>query len=242
MKMNMGNPASTADVAGAGAAQCVSVDLVDAFLRQLSHDVRNDLNAMHLLISYAEDLGAGENAGAALEQLHGAVRYGSQRMVRVSKAFQIPTPDRIAYPVDLLFEDLRDRLSVEHPELSGRLQWAFSGSPCHALLDPVLALEVMTELLQNAAAFSPPDEPVRVEAEGGGEGAFWRIEQVAPLPPKGMQEWGMRPLESSRRAHYGLGLFRARRVLGALGAGLTFEHDSGRGVLLSEVYFPGLGG
>ncbi len=242
MKLDMGNPASTAGVNAAGVAGGVSVELVDAFLRQLSHDVRNDLNAMDLLISYAEDLGAGEKAGAALEQLHGAVRYGSQRMVRISKAFQIPMPDRIPYPVDLLFEDLRDRLSVERPELSGRLRWVFSGEPCLALLDPVLVLEAMTELLQNAAAFSAPEEPVHVAAQGDGDGAFWRVEQSAPLPVKGMQQWGLRPLESSRRAHYGLGLFRVRRILQALGARLTYSHDLERGVLRSEVFFPGTGG
>ena len=242
MKFDMGNSASTAGVNTATAAGGVSVERVDAFLRQLSHDVRNDLNAMDLLISYAEDLGAGEKAGAALEQLHGAVRYGSQRMVRISKAFQIPVPERIPYPVDLLFEDLRDRLSVERPELSGRLQWVFSGEPCSALVDPVLVLEAMTELLQNAAAFSAPEEAVRVAVEGDGDGAFWRIEQSAPLPPKGMSHWGLRPLESSRRAHYGLGLFRVRRILQALGASLTFSHELERGVLRSEVFFPGTGG
>jgi signal transduction histidine kinase len=242
MNIDMGNPASTVGVSATNAAGGVSVELVDAFLRQLSHDVRNDLNAMDLLISYAEDLGAGEKAGSALEQLHGAVRYGSQRMVRISKAFQIPTPDRIPYPVDLLFEDLRDRLSVERPERSHRLRWVFSGDPCLALLDPVLVLEAMTELLQNAAAFSASEEPVHVAAQGDGDGAFWRIEQSAPLPLKGMPQWGMRPLESSRRAHYGLGLYRVRRILQSLGAKLNFSHDLERGVLLSEVFFPGTAG
>jgi signal transduction histidine kinase len=242
MNIDMGNPASTVGVSATNAAGGVSVELVDAFLRQLSHDVRNDLNAMDLLISYAEDLGAGEKAASALEQLHGAVRYGSQRMVRISKAFQIPTPDRIPYPVDLLFEDLRDRLSVERPELSHRLRWVFSGDPCLALLDPVLVLEAMTELLQNAAAFSASEEPVHVAAQGDGDGAFWRIEQSAPLPLKGMPQWGMRPLESSRRAHYGLGLYRVRRILQSLGAKLNFSHDLERGVLLSEVFFPGTAG
>ncbi len=237
----MGNQASAAVVAGAAHAAVVSVDLIDAFLRQLSHDVRNDLNAMDLLISYAEDLGAGEKAGDVLEQLHGAIRYGSQRMVRISRAFQVPAPDCIPYPLDLLFEDLRDRLSVEHPEFSGRLRWAYSGKSCRALLDPVLALEAMTELLQNAAAFSPQDAAVEVTAFGDGVRAFWCIHQSSILAPKGMQEWGRRPLESSRRAHYGLGLFRVRRVLEALGATLEFTQDKERGVLRTEVCFPGVG-
>jgi signal transduction histidine kinase len=241
MEVIMGSQASAVGVVGLADAGAVSVELVDAFLRQLSHDVRNDLNAMDLLISYAEDLGAGEKATDVLEQLHGAIRFGSQRMVRISRAFQVPVPDRIPYPLDLLFEDLRDRLSVEHPQFSGRLRWAYSGESCRALLDPVLALEAMTELLQNAAAFSPQDATVEVTAFGDRERAFWCIQQSAPLPPKGMPQWGRRPLESSRRAHYGLGLFRVRRVLEAQGAKLEFTHERERGVLRTEVCFPGVG-
>jgi K+-sensing histidine kinase KdpD len=108
-------------------------------------------------------------------------------------------------------------------------------------LDPVLALEAMTELLQNAAAFSPQDATVEVTAFGDRERAFWCIQQSAPLPPKGMPQWGRRPLESSRRAHYGLGLFRVRRVLEAQGAKLEFTHERERGVLRTEVCFPGVG-
>jgi signal transduction histidine kinase len=239
MRVEIGDRASAAD---AREAAGVSLELVDAFLRQLSHDVRNDLNAMDLLISYAEDLGAGEKAGAALEQLHGAIRYGSQRMVRISKAFQIPAPDSIPYPMDLLFEDLRDRLSVERPELSNRLQWLYSSGPCSALVDPALFLEAMTELMQNAAAFSAQESPVHVEARGDSGGVFWTIGQNAPNSFDGMQEWGLRPLESSRRAHYGLGLFRARRILSALEASLDFVHDLEGGVLLTEVFFPAVKG
>jgi signal transduction histidine kinase len=239
MRFEIGDVASAADVTEAAG---VSLDLVDAFMRQLSHDVRNDLNAMDLLISYAEDLGAGEKAGSALEQLHGAVRYGCQRMVRISKAFQLPVPDSIPYPMDLLFEDLRDRLSVEMPELSSRLRWVYSSGPCSALVDPALFLEAMTELMQNAAAFSAQESPVHVEARGDSGGVFWTIGQSAPLPFDGMQKWGLRPLESSRRAHYGLGLFRARRILSALDASLDFVHDLEDGVLRTEVSFPALKG
>lgn len=241
MKTDTGDQTSAVGVVGLAASGGVSIELVDTFLRQLSHDVRNDLNAMDLLISYAEDLGAGEKARDALEQLHGAIRYGAQRMVRISRAFQRPVPESIPYPVDLLFEDLRDRLSVERPELSGRLHWVYVGKPCRALLDPVLALEAMTELLQNAAAFSPQDAPVQVAAQGDAGGAFWRIEQSAPEPLKGMRQWGMRPLESSRRSHYGLGLFRARQIVDALGATLAFTHDPERRLLRTEVCFPGTG-
>ena len=80
----------------------IAVERLEAFLRQLSHDVRNDLNAMDLLTSYVEDLQPEGSVREALAQLHDSVRYGSHRMQRLSKAVQVCDPDSIPYPSDLL--------------------------------------------------------------------------------------------------------------------------------------------
>ncbi len=219
--------------------QGIALHRVEGFLRQLAHDVRNDLNAMDLLISYAEDLGVGGAAAQTLDQLHGAVRYGAARMQRLARAFQVPVPECIPYPVDLLFEDLRDRIGLERPELAARLQWKFTGEASRPAVDPVLVLEALTELLENAAAFSPAEEPVLVLASAREGGGLWQVRQHCMEPPRDPAQWGVRPLESSRRAHYGLGLFRVRRILRAHGASLGFEHEVVPGILTAEVYFPG---
>lgn len=238
MRLETGKEAPGAGAGCGEGAQEVPLHRVEMFLRQLAHDVRNDLNAMDLLISYAEDAGASALAAQTLDQLHGAVRYGSKRIQRLARAFQSPVPDCIPYPVDLLFEDLRDRIGMERPELAARLRWQFEGRSARPALDPVLVLEALTELLENAAAFSPAEETVLVRAcahEGGG---LWQVSQHCMTPPRDPSQWGVRPLESARRAHYGLGLFRVRRILRVHGARLDFVHDPVAGVLRTEVFFP----
>ena len=239
MNSSTGYAASVVDVGLDGAAEAVSLSLLESFLRQLSHDVRNDLNAMELLISCVEDEGAEVDVRNALTQLHEAVRYGARRMLRVSRAVQLPDKDCVAYPVDLLAEDLRDRLKVERPELAARIEWIFPGQRTVIQVDATLVLEALTELLDNAASFATGAHKVVTRVEPGEGNIRWSIEQHATEEPLNVQQWGRRPLMTSRRGHYGLGLFRVRRILQVHGAVLSYRFDGNISKLVTEVVFPG---
>ena len=218
-------------------AESISVARLEFFLRQLSHDVRNDLNAMELLISYVECEESGGDVANALKQLHDAVRYGAKRMLRVSKAVQEPDLDTIPYPADILHEDLRERLLLERPELAQRIAWERCSVKACMIVDAGLILEAFTELLENAAAFSDVLQAVRIDVEMSGEMVRWRITQNALERPENMGQWGKIPLVSARRSHYGLGLFRVRRILRAHRAFLNFEYHAQNKELVSEVVF-----
>lgn len=234
-----GYAASGVEVAIDSGGEAVPLSRLESFLRQLSHDVRNDLNAMELLISYVEDENSGGDIRNALTQLHDAVRYGARRMLRVSKAVQCPDLDCVAYPADLLAEDLRDRLRVERPELSARIEWMNEGQRAVVQIDATLVLEVLTELLENAAGFSSSESRILMRVEPVDGGVLWSVEQQSSEPPANPNQWGLRPLVSTRRGHYGLGLFRVRRILQAHGASLSYSHDAGRSKLVTEVLFSG---
>jgi K+-sensing histidine kinase KdpD len=218
-------------------SEMISVGLLESFLRQLSHDVRNDLNAMELLVSYVECEESGGDVGNALSQLHDAVRYGARRMLRVSRAVQFPDVDSIPYPVDILLEDLRARLLLERKELAARIAWVPCSSNAVMQVDATLALEAFTELLDNAAAFSPPEFPVELRVESTEGGVRWNISQHAGECPANLEQWGRLPLVSTRRSHYGLGLFRVRRILQAHRSLLSFCYDAADQKIVAEVFF-----
>jgi signal transduction histidine kinase len=221
----------------AAGTECISVQHLESFLRQLSHDVRNDLNAMELLVSYVEGEGAGGDSQNAIRQLHEAVRYGARRMVRVSKAVQFPDLEHIPYPADILQEDLKARLLAERPDLAVRVVWEPCSTQAVALLDAGLVMEALTELLDNAVAFSVGDAPVHIGVEACEVGIRWRIFQHAPECPANFEQWGRLPLVSTRRSHYGLGLFGVRRILRAHRALLGFLYDVEGQRLVTEVVF-----
>ena len=237
--MNLSMPQAAQECGGIAEAdtESISVQLLESFLRQLSHDVRNDLNAMELLVSYVEYEKSDGDVGNALKQLHDAIRYGARRMLRVSRAVQFPDVDHIPYPADILQEDLKERLLLERPELAARVEWEQCGSNDVALVDASLVLESLTELLENAAAFSAGEVPVHIKVESCGGGVKWSISQHAAECPANLDQWGRLPLVSTRRSHYGLGLFRVRRILQAHRASLVFRYDAAALKLVTEVVF-----
>jgi len=223
---------------GAAEEAVVAVERLEAFLRQLSHDVRNDLNAMDLLTSYVEDLQPIGSVREALGQLHDSVRYGSKRMLRLSRFVQKCESECIPYPSDLLFEDFRSRFKREKPLVFPRTVWERRGARIVVPLDPELVMEALVELLDNALGFSPADSTVQVELETQSDGVLWRFTQSSTSCASGIESWGKRPLESSRPPHYGIGLFRARRIIAAHRGWLRFDKEKVAAALLSEVFFP----
>lgn len=237
MNRTMGQASPCVGAGREGYAESISVELLESFLRQLSHDVRNDLNAMELLISYVECEKSGGDVGNALSQLHDAVRYGARRMLRVSRAVQVPDLEYIPYPADILYEDLKDRVALERPQLAARIVWSRCDIKTVAPVDATLVLEALTELLENAAAFSSCESPVQVQVEECEGGVRWQILQHALESPSNLEQWGLLPLVSTRRSHYGLGLFRVRRIIRAHQATLSFHYDAGGKKLATEVVF-----
>lgn len=217
--------------------ETIPVQLLESFLRQLSHDVRNDLNAMELLVSYVEYEKSGGDVGNALKQLHDAVRYGARRMLRVSRAVQFPDVEYIPYPVDIFLEDLKERVETERPEMVVRLVWERCESRDVAMVDAGLVLEAFLELLDNATAFSSCETLVHVKVESCDSGVKWSISQHAPECPPGHEGWGRLPLVSTRRSRYGLGLFWVRRVLKAHRASLAFVYHAAEQRLVTEIVF-----
>ena len=233
VRTQIGSEADTVSETG----ESIAVERLEAFLRQLSHDVRNDLNAMDLLTSYVEDLQPLGSVRDALAQLHDSVRYGSQRMQRLSRAMQVCEPEWIPYPSDLLFEDFRARFKLDRPESFARTSWERLGERVVLPVDPVLVMEALLELLDNALGFSPLGALVRVSVETQEDGALWRIEQVADKCHTDISQWGRRPLESTRSPRYGLGLYRVRRIVEAHNANLNFFPHADGGLLVTEVFF-----
>jgi K+-sensing histidine kinase KdpD len=213
------------------------------FLRLLAHDVRNDLNAVDLLTAYIRDIAAEPGVRGELDQLRTAIRYGSERMQRLSRAFQNPEPDKFPIPVRVLVENFQMNLAQASPQGFERIRWREIPEEGVLSVDATLLEEVLNELVENALAFSAEDAGLEFGVEVAGCGVCFVVEQPAGHALCGdAKEWGRQPFVSTRRGHYGLGLYRARRLVEALGAGLEFVGEPQRGVLQSRVEFLPEGG
>lgn len=234
-------PVGLAEMESSG-VEAVPFTRMAEFLRLLAHDVRNDLNAVDLLTAYIRDMAEEPGVRGELDQLRTAIRYGSERMQRLARAFQTPDPEKFPIPVGVLVEDVRARVERMHPEVFSRVEW--EGIPGERVLSVDVGLmgEAFCELIENAASFAADGAAVvfRVDFPGPGGVHFVLEQRLAEtlVHMSGECElWGRKPFVSARRGHYGLGLFRVRRVLEAHGTGVRFVPDRQRGVLETRVEF-----
>jgi signal transduction histidine kinase len=214
----------------------VALRSVEGFVRLLTHDVRNDLNALDLMAAYLAELAPPGEILAELAKMREVVRSSVARLRKVSVRVQEPECEWMEGSLRMLNEALLGRVRTELPSAFERLRVKGGGGEGRVKLDMQWAVEALLELVANAATFSVPGTELVVRLVGD---CGWELQQVGGGDslrgdPKA---WGSVAFESSRRGGYGLGLFSTRRLLSAMGAVLSFDREGPDGVLRTRVDF-----
>lgn len=211
---------------------------IAAFVRQVTHDVRNNLNSLDLQAAYATELITDPEAAAEVKRLRAIIQTSARQLQALSANFQSNTPHLISYQASILIEDLRDRLAKTFPETAGDVTWQVELGDEQVEVDVEMFFGALAELFRNAFQFRGNDGKIAAYV-GIDEGQFEvEICETKPAPPTPPEHWGEEPFVSSRRSGYGLGLFRVRRSVSAHRGSLSFSYDSSRTVLKSRVALP----
>jgi len=210
-----------------------------AFAGQVSHDLRNPLTALSMsLRMIVEQLAAAEVDADEITWLVGRALRGADRMQSLMDALlAYARVDAELLRVDV---DLSAVMVAVEDDLATALAGATLtlGSMPTVVGDPVQLRVVLQNLIANAAKFTRPGEPARVEVTGrrvpGDRGpSGWRIEVVdhGVGVPAHQRE---RVFEPFTRLHAkvpgsGIGLATVRRVIDAHGGrlGLAETPDGG---------------
>ena len=134
------------------------------FIRQLSHDLRNDLNAIELQSAYIAELEKNEELQGEIKRLREMVSGLASTLRRLSRDVEEVKPNLISYRATDFMEDLRRKIDDDFPKQNTDITWEIQ--PGHAMLnvDPQLLQEVFTELfamlsgmiVANAGFWRPP--------------------------------------------------------------------------------------
>ena len=217
--------------------------LKTSLLRAVSHDLRTPLTAMRLEIESLDRHLAGDREGSAivhglsLEQARLARRIDNLlSLARLEAGVARPHPEPV--PAASLVRAARESLALI---LAGRPVALAVDADCPELwADPALALEVLVNLLENAARAAPPEEPLELTAGGDPDSpGNVRIEvrDRGPGLPPGVR----RLLESPRELRAagdsgdtvagGLGLQIAHGLAAANGGALALLERAGGGTI-----------
>jgi signal transduction histidine kinase len=214
----------------------------DEFISVVSHELRTPLTSIHGSLGLLAAGLANELSPKAAQLLEVAQR-NSQRLVRlVGDILDLQKIEAGTMPFDLqllevgsfLAQALEANLAYgSQLGVSFVLEEVEEGLRVRA--DPDRLMQVMTNLLSNAARFSPPDRPVRVSARR--YGAFTRVTVTDSGPgiPEGFRS---RVFERFAQANSstarekggtGLGLSISKAIMEHMGGSIRFDTEIGVG-------------
>src|SRR5437773_9858805 len=93
------------------------------FIAQLSHDLRNDLNAIDLQSAYIEEVGKSEEVKNEIKRLREMISRLASTLQRLSRAVGEVKPNLSPYPASDFMQDLRGKMDHDFPEESKEISW-----------------------------------------------------------------------------------------------------------------------
>src|ERR1700741_2581755 len=105
------------------------------FVRQLSHDLRNHLNAIELQSAYISELDAGAELKGEIKRLREMISGLSTVLQKLTDLGKVK-PNLIPYRASDFVEDLRKTIAHEFPNESAEITWDIQEGEAMLNVDP----------------------------------------------------------------------------------------------------------
>lgn len=205
----------------------------------VTHDLKTPLSAITASVTSLLD-GAGFSRGERHEHLE-MIRQEAEHLNRVVSnlldlsrlraGVLIPSTTRasIDEPIEAVVARLQPLLHDRdvNIDLRGRLP--------EVAVDLVQINQVLTNLIENAAKFSPPRSPIDISAVGSPSGVRVTVTDRGPGIPKGVRDRVFEPFERGdvKKAGTGLGLAISKAVIVAHGGRIWASEAPGGGAVIT---------
>ena len=229
-----------AEKASQDAKDSLNVPWSDAirFIRQLSHDLRNDLNAIELQSAYFAELEKDEELQSEIKRLREMVSRLAATLRRLSRDVEDVKPTFISYRAADLMEDLRGKIERDFQKESGEISWKIQLSTATLKVDPQLLQEVFTELFANAFQHDRGKGPLLAKVKIDDNQFLFTLHEPKDRFDLPTQNWGCEPIRRITQRHYGLGLNRVRAIVEAHGGTLHAQYDPNISALITTLTLP----
>jgi K+-sensing histidine kinase KdpD len=208
------------------------------FLRQLSHDLRNDLNAIELQSAYIGELTQGKELTNEIKRLREVVSGLNTTLQLLARAVGEVKPNVIAYPAAEFLADMRMQIERNFSKQNHEITWDVQLQDGMLNIDPQLLQEVFVELFVNAFQHDRGNGALVARARISDGRFLFSLHEPKAVFSSDTQNWGREPLRNVRQRHYGLGLSRVRAIVEAHGGELQAQYDPKAATLVSTVTLP----
>jgi K+-sensing histidine kinase KdpD len=208
------------------------------FVRQLSHDLRNDLNAIELQSAYIDELTQDRELTSEIKRLREVVSGLNSTLQLLSRAVGEIAPNVVTYPVVEFLADMRTQIERNFSNENHEITWDVQLQDGILNIDPQLFQEVFGELFANAFQHDRAKGALVARARISDGRFLFALHEPKAVFSSETQNWGREPLRNIRQRHYGLGLNRIRAIIEAHGGELQAQYDPKAATLVSTMALP----
>ncbi len=208
------------------------------FIRQLSHDLRNHLNAIELQSAYISELERDDELKSEIKRLREMISGLTSTLQSLSKAISVVKPDLISYPAADFVEDLREKINRHFSGGTAEITWNVQLGDATLNVDPQLLQETFIELFANAFRHNRGKGPLVATATIDKSRFLFTLEEPKARFDLPTDSWGREPLRKISQGHYGLGLNRVRAIVEAHGGELYAQYDPEHSMLVTRLSLP----
>ena len=206
------------------------------FARQLSHDLRNQLNAAELQAALVGELTTDPELKAEVRRLRELVSEIGTTLQNLSASVADPRPTPMPYGSKDLISDLQQKVRQAYPAESQQVKWQISSDSAMLNIDPTLIEWAGVELFDNAFRHDHAGGEVQASSVIKDDQFVFEVRgrKIKPIDTAQLE----RPLASATHGHYSLGLRRARAILAAHDGELRAEFDPDSSILTTRMTLP----
>ena len=208
------------------------------FVRQLSHDLRNHLNAIELQSAYISELDANAELKGEIKRLGEMISGLTGTLQNLSRAVAEVEPNLISYRACDLVEDLSKKIAHDFPNQSGEITWDIQRGDAMLNVDPQLLQQAFSEVFANAFQHDRGKGPLVAAARIDGKRFVFTLREPKARFELSTENWGREPFRKITRGHYGLGLNRLRVIMEGHGGEMHAEYDPKGSTLLTTLSLP----
>lgn len=209
------------------------------FVRQLSHDLRNHLNAAELQSAYIGEIAEDPEVKDEVKRLRAMMSQAGSALQKLSGSLAPVKLTEMPYGAADFIEDFRQKFVAEFPDESSAVEWNVTLAADATLnIDPQLLQQALLQLFANAFHHTRGEGPIEATAETEGQFFVFRLREPKAGFALPTENWGRQPLHHVGQGHYGLGLHRARSILEAHQGQFGATYDAAATALITTIRLP----
>ena len=208
------------------------------FVRQLSHDLRNHLNAAELQAVYISELTGDAELKTEIKRLRATIAGLGAILQKLSADLGQIKPSLMPYRALDFVEDLRQKFAHDFPQESAAVNWNVQPGDATLNVDPQLLQQALLELFANAFQHERGQGQLAATAKIDNDRFVFTLREPKARFELATENWGREPLRKISQGHYGLGLNRVRVIVEAHGGELHARYDPTESVLLTTITLP----